>query len=105
MATKKTEEKDLFDLLQNLLKNWYIVLPCVMFAGVVGVFVALWIRPVYQVDALLQIETKNSRFVTKEELAQNDYVINPTRYLTESIDVENDVPFADFIINITRNKY
>lgn len=61
MATKKTEEKDLFDLLQNLLKNWYIVLPCVMFAGVVGVFVALWIRPVYQVDALLQIETKNSK--------------------------------------------
>lgn len=61
MATKKTEEKDLIDLLQNLLKNWYIVLPCILFAGVVGVFVALWIRPVYQVDALLQIETKNGK--------------------------------------------
>lgn len=61
MATKKTEEKDLFELIQNLLKNWYIVLPCVLFASVVGVFVAMWIRPVYQVDALLQIETKNAK--------------------------------------------
>ena len=61
MATKKTEEKDLFELVQNLLKNWYIVLPCVLFAVAVGVFVAMWIRPVYQVDALLQIETKNGK--------------------------------------------
>lgn len=61
MATKKTEEKDLFELVQNLLKNWFIVLPCVLFAAAVGVFVAMWIRPVYQVDALLQIETKNGR--------------------------------------------
>ena len=55
MATKKTEEKDLFELLQNLLKNWFVVLPCILFAAAVGVFVAMWIRPVYQVDALLQI--------------------------------------------------
>ena len=61
MATKKTEEKDLFELIQNLLKNWFIVLPCVVFAVAMGVFVALWIRPVYQVDALLQIETKNGK--------------------------------------------
>ena len=32
-----------------------------VFAGVIGVFVAMWIRPVYQVDALLQIETKNNK--------------------------------------------
>ena len=61
MATKKTEEKDFFELLQNLLKNWPIVLPCVLFAAAVGVFAAMWIRPVYQVDALLQIETKNAK--------------------------------------------
>ena len=61
MAKKKTEEKDLFELVQNLLKNWFIVLPCVLFAVAVGVFVAMWIRPVYQVDALLQIETKNGK--------------------------------------------
>ncbi len=61
MATKKTEEKDLFELLQNLLKNWFVVLPCILFAAAVGVFVAMWIRPVYQVDALLQIETKSGK--------------------------------------------
>ena len=61
MATKKTEEKDLFELIQNLLKNWFVVLPCTVFAVAVGVFVMLWIRPVYQVDALLQIETKNGK--------------------------------------------
>ena len=61
MASKKTEEKDFFDFLQTLLKNWYIVFPCMIFAGVVGIFVAMWIRPVYQVDALLQIETKNGK--------------------------------------------
>jgi tyrosine-protein kinase Etk/Wzc len=61
MASKKTEETDLFELLQNLLKNWFIMLPCILFAGAVGVFVAMWIRPIYQVDVLLQIETKNSK--------------------------------------------
>ena len=37
------------------------MIPCILFMGVVGVFVALWIRPVYQVDALLQIETKGGK--------------------------------------------
>ncbi len=60
MASKKTEEKDLGDYLLNLIKNWYVVLPCMVFAGMVGVFFAFWIRPVYQVDALLQIEKKGS---------------------------------------------
>ncbi len=61
MASKKKEDKDLLDLVQNLVKNWFIVLPCMVFAGAVGAFVAMWIRPVYQVDALLQIETKSSK--------------------------------------------
>jgi tyrosine-protein kinase Etk/Wzc len=61
MASKKKEDKDLLDLVQNLVKNWFIVLPCMVFAGAIGVFVAMWIRPVYQVDALLQIETKSSK--------------------------------------------
>ena len=61
MATKKTEETDLFELLKNLAKNYSIMIPCILFMGVVGVFVALWIRPVYQVDALLQIETKGGK--------------------------------------------
>lgn len=61
MATKKTEETDLMDLLKELAKNWRIMVPCVVLAALVGVFVAMWIRPVYQVDALLQIESKNSK--------------------------------------------
>jgi len=52
---------DFFDLLKILIKNWHIVLPCMIVSLAVGVFVTMWIRPVYQVDALLQIETKNSK--------------------------------------------
>jgi tyrosine-protein kinase Etk/Wzc len=37
------------------------MLPCLILAGFIGLFVAMWIRPVYQVDALLQIENKNSK--------------------------------------------
>ena len=47
-------------------------------------------------------ETPNSRFVSQKELIDNDYVINPTRYLTEDIVVENGVPFATIIKSITR---
>ena len=61
MATKKKEEAELSDLLKELAKNWYIMVPCLLLAGVIGVFVAMWIRPVYQVDALLQIESKSNK--------------------------------------------
>ena len=60
-SSAKKEETDIFDLLKDLAKNWHIMLPCMILAGAVGVFVAMWIRPVYQVDALLQIESKNSK--------------------------------------------
>ncbi len=58
-SNAKKEETDLFDLLKELIRNWKIVLPCVVLSGIIGVLVAMWIRPVYQVDALLQIESKN----------------------------------------------
>ncbi|MCR5378007.1 MAG: hypothetical protein K6E57_03485, partial [Fibrobacter sp.] len=61
MASAKKEETDLFDLLKDLAKNWHIMLPCLILSGVIGVIVALWIRPVYQVDALLQIESKSNK--------------------------------------------
>ena len=61
MASAKKEETDLFDLLKDLAKNWHIMLPCLILSGIIGVFVAMWIRPVYQVDALLQIESKNKQ--------------------------------------------
>lgn len=60
-SKKKQEEIDLLDLLKDFLKNWHITLPCMFLAGAIGIVVALWIRPVYQVDALLQIENKNSK--------------------------------------------
>ncbi len=61
MAAKKKEETDLGELLKELAKNWMIMLPCLVVAGALGVFVSMWIRPVYKVDALLQIESKNSK--------------------------------------------
>ncbi len=61
MATKKKEETEITELLRDIVKNWMIMLPCLVLAGAVGVFVSKWIRPVYQVDALLQIESKNNK--------------------------------------------
>lgn len=60
-AKSKKEETDLFDLLKDLVKNWYIMLPSLIISGVIGVFIAMWIRPIYQVDALLQIENKSNK--------------------------------------------
>lgn len=57
---------------------------------------------VEQISFSVANETINSRFVTREELAENDYVINPTRYLTEEIVVENGEPFENIIKSITR---
>lgn len=62
-ASSKKEETDLFDLLKELVKNWKIMVPCIILAGIIGVFVAMWIRPIYRVDALLQIESKNNKSV------------------------------------------
>jgi len=61
MATKKKEETDIGEYLKELAKNWGIMVPSILLAAFLGVFVAMWIRPVYQVDALLQIESKNSK--------------------------------------------
>lgn len=62
-SSKKKEETDLFDLLKELVKNWKIMIPCLIISGIVGVFIAMWIRPIYKVDALLQIESKNNKNV------------------------------------------
>lgn len=62
-SSSKKEETDLFDLLKNIAKNWQIMVPCLILAGIVGIFVAMWIRPIYKVDALLQIESKNGKNV------------------------------------------
>ena len=61
MASAKKEDSDYLEFFNDLLKNWKIMGFCLFVSGVIGVFVALWIRPVYKVDALLQIESKNSK--------------------------------------------
>ena len=60
-SSAKKEETDLFDLLKDLVKNWHIMLPCLILSGILGVIAAMWIRPVYQVNALLQIESKSNK--------------------------------------------
>lgn len=60
-SSKKKEELDLFDLLKTLAKNAPTMLFCLFIAGLMGVFTSFWIRPTYQVDALLQIESKNNK--------------------------------------------
>ena len=60
-SSKKKEDSDYVEFFKDMVKNWKIFLPCLFIAGVIGVFDALWIRPVYTVDALLQIETKNNK--------------------------------------------
>ena len=62
-SSKKKEETDLFDLLKDLIKNWKIMVPCLIISAIVGVFIAMWIRPIYKVDALIQIESKNNKNV------------------------------------------
>jgi Chain length determinant protein. len=47
--------------LNDLDKELEDYVPVYNLSGVIGVFVALWIRPVYQVDALLQIESKDNK--------------------------------------------
>lgn len=59
-STSKKDETDFFDLLKDLAKNWHIMLPCIVLSGIIGLFAAMWIRPVYQADALVQIESKNN---------------------------------------------
>ena len=47
-------------------------------------------------------EGEYSKVVSIKELQDNDYVINPTRYLTPKTVIENGIPFADCIKRITR---
>lgn len=43
-----------------------------------------------------------SKTVLLEEVAKNDYVINPIRYLSEKIKIEDGIEFGNVIKNITR---
>lgn len=56
--SNKDETNELVELAISLGANWPIVLICCVVFFVGGCFVAEWMRPVYEVNALLQIESK-----------------------------------------------
>ena len=96
MASSKKEETDLFDLLKDLANNWKIMIPCLILSGIVGVVVSMWIRPIYKVDALLQIETKNknsglmsglgSLFATTSPAETEIELINSRQIIGEAVE-------------------
>jgi tyrosine-protein kinase Etk/Wzc len=60
-STPKPEETNEFlELLGDLWKYKFAVAFFLLLSGLFGVFAAYWIRPVYEVNALLQIETKKN---------------------------------------------
>lgn len=57
-SSKPEETNEFIELLHDLWKYKYAVILFLFTSSVIGVFVSFWIRPVYEVNALLQIETK-----------------------------------------------
>lgn len=55
-----------------------------------------------EIIELLSMDGKNSKLVSMEEIAENEYVLNPSRYLQQDKIVKNGVPFETVIKNITR---
>lgn len=59
-------------------------------------------------DALAKIvdmltnDTDNAKSVTIEEIKNQDYAINPSRFLEVEHEVKDGVPFEDLIVNVTR---
>ncbi|MBS7391542.1 MAG: hypothetical protein KIG51_05555, partial [Fibrobacter sp.] len=46
------------DLLEDLWKNKLLVFSFTFVFGIIGIVVALWIRPMYEASALIQVKTK-----------------------------------------------
>ncbi|MEI3196450.1 MAG: N-6 DNA methylase [Lachnospiraceae bacterium] len=55
-----------------------------------------------EIVELLNTDDKNSRQISIEEVAENEYVLNPSRYLQRETVVKNGVLFETVIKNITR---
>lgn len=112
-SSSKKEETDLFDLLKELAKNWKIMIPSIILSGIIGVFVAMWIRPVYKVDALLQIESKNSKslslmgglgnlFASTSPAATEIELINSRQIIGEAVEKMHLQYIADPINKLDR---
>lgn len=51
---------------------------------------------------LLNTDGDNSKLVSIREVAENEYTLNPSRYLQKEMVIKNGVPFESVIKNITR---
>ena len=61
--------------------------------------------PDYIIDEIINLMERNSgisRIVSKQEIIENDYNLNPMYYMDNQITFENAVTFGDLIKNITR---
>lgn len=59
-------------------------------------------KNISKIIELLNTDDDNSRLVTAEEVAANEYILNPSRYFQKEIVIKNGVPFESVIKNITR---
>ena len=57
---------------------------------------------VSKIIELLNTDDDNSKLVSIKEMAENEYIFNPSRYLRKEMVVKNGVPFESVIKNITR---
>ncbi len=57
------------------------------------------------VEACKSDDSKLGRFVSQRELSENSFSLVPSRYLTETIEIENGRPFSSVIKNITRGAH
>lgn len=55
-----------------------------------------------EIASLCKKESKYSKKLSYEKLAENDFVLNPVRYMGEEVAIKNGVPFESVIKNITR---
>ena len=55
-----------------------------------------------EILSMLKSTTKKSRLVSKEEIAENDYILDVVRYFETEIIIKDSVRFGDVIKNITR---
>ncbi len=51
---------------------------------------------------LISVDTDNSKIVSFDEIEENEFVISPSRYLAEEIEIKDGVEFGSLIKRITR---
>lgn len=55
-----------------------------------------------EIVGLLTADSEKSKIITMSELKEADYVLNPDRYLSAGVDIEEGVRFGDLMRRITR---